>query len=75
MLDGFEKPVGYVSRTLTAAEKKYSQIEKEALVCVYGVKCFHSHSYGHPFVLQTDHKPVEALFSENREPTGFSVGP
>ena len=36
--DGSERPVGFVSRTLSNAEKNYSQIEKEALALVFGVK-------------------------------------
>ena len=43
MPDNSEKPIGYVSRTLSTAEKNYSQMEKEALACVFGVKRFHSY--------------------------------
>lgn len=32
--DGTEKPVGFTSRTLSTAEKKYSQLEKEGLACI-----------------------------------------
>ena len=64
MPDGSEKPVGFVSRTLTDAEKKYSQLEKEGLACVYGIKRFHSYLFGHKFVLQTDHQPLTTLFNE-----------
>ena len=63
MPDGSEKPVGFVSRTLSAAEKNYSQIEKEGLACVFGVKRFHSYLYGHSFTLITDHKPLLSLFN------------
>ena len=66
MSDGSEKPIGYVSRTLSAAEKNYSQLEKEGLSCVFGVKRFHSYLYGHQFSLLTDHKPLLSLFNESR---------
>ena len=64
--DGSEKPIGFVSRTLTVAEKNYSQIEREGLACVFGVKRFHSYLYGHKFELVTDHKPLITLFSEEK---------
>ena len=64
MPDGSEKPVGFVFHTLTNAEKKYSQIEKEERACVYGVTCFHLYLFGHRFKLQTDHKPL--LFHESK---------
>ena len=63
MSDDSEKPIGFVSRTLSDAEKKNSQIEKEALACVVGVQRFRS---GHNFILQTDHKPLLTLFNENK---------
>ncbi len=56
--DGTEKPVGFVSRTLTDTERKYSQLEKEGLACVFAVSRFHSYVYGHHFTLITDHKPL-----------------
>ena len=63
MTDGSERPIGFASRTLSDAEKNYSQIEK-GLACVFGVKRFHSYLYGHHFNLVTDHKPLLTLFNE-----------
>ncbi len=65
MSDGSEKPIGYVSRTLTKAEKNYSQLEKEGLSCVSGIKKFHNYVFGRHFELVTDHKPLLGLLKEN----------
>ena len=46
MPDGTECPVAYASRTLSAAEKNYAQVEKGGLVVVYGVTKFHNYLYG-----------------------------
>ena len=66
MPDGSDQPVGFTSRTLTETEMKYSQMEKEALACVYGVKHFHAHLLCHKFMLQTDHELLQTLFSESK---------
>lgn len=59
--DGTIRPVAYASRTLSDAEQKYSQIEKEALAIIFGVKKFHYYIYGRQFTLITDHKPLQTI--------------
>ena len=66
MEDGTERPIEYASRTLAPAERNYAQIDKEALVVMYGVKRFHKYLYGRPFVICSDHKPLIYLFGEHR---------
>ena len=66
MPDGTEKPVGYASRTLSKAEKNYSQLEKEGLSLVFGIKRFHLYLFGHSFKLVTHHKPLLGLLSERK---------
>ena len=66
MEDGSERPVAYASRSLAPAEKKYFQIEKEGLAIVFGVKNFHQYLLGRRFIVFSDHKPLQYLFSEDR---------
>lgn len=41
-------------------------MEKEGLAIVCGVKKFHHYLYGRKFRINSDHKPLQYLFSENR---------
>ena len=63
MADGSAKPIGFALQALSNAEKKYSQVEKEGLAYVFGVKRFHPYLYGHLFTLIIDCKSLLALFS------------
>ena len=61
------RPVAFASRSLTDAETRYAQIEKEMLSIVFALKKFHNLVYGFKFKIrvQNDHKPLEAIFTKN----------
>ena len=65
-LEGGEYPIAFASRSLAPAEKNYSQIDKEALAIVFGVKHFHQYLFGRPFTIKSDHKPLQYLLGEKK---------
>ena len=64
--EGCKQPVAYASRTLAPAERNYSQLKKEGLAIIFGVKRFHSYLFGHKFVILSDHKTLRYLFKEDK---------
>ncbi|KAK2724821.1 hypothetical protein QYM36_001332 [Artemia franciscana] len=55
--------VAYASRALSKTEQKYSQLEKELYVILYGFKHFHHYLYGRCVNVITDHRPIETIIS------------
>ena len=57
--NGMWKPFAYASHSLTQAETRYAQIEKELLASVWGCEHFHQYLFRGPCVtVQMDHKPL-----------------
>lgn len=69
--DGSERPIRNESKTLTATQRKYSQIQKEAMAIVFGLKKFYQYLYGRHFILVTDHKPLVSLFHPHKATPGL----
>lgn len=60
--DDSERPIAYFSRALTETERKYTQIDKEALGIKTGVERFFYYLFGRRFVLITDSRPLVQIF-------------
>jgi hypothetical protein len=61
---GQEHPIAFASHTLGTAEKNYSQLEKEGIAIIFGVKRFHQFLFGRHFIILSDHKPLQYIFKE-----------
>lgn len=61
--------ISYASRSLSMTEQRYPPIEKEALGIVWAVERFKVYLLGISFTLETDHRPLEVLFTVKSRPT------
>ena len=68
------QPVAFASASLNATQQCYSQIEKEALAVIVGLKKFHHYIYGTAGMttVHTDHQPLISIFFEE---SGLIVTP
>ena len=57
------QPVAYASRTMSETDRRYAQIEKEALSLTWAAEKFSMYLLGRSFHMETDHKPLVPLLS------------
>ncbi len=57
------RPVAFASRSMTDTERRYAQIEKEALATTWACERFSDYILGRHCEIETDHKPLVPLLS------------
>ena len=62
---GNENIVAMASRSLTDAESRYSNIERECLAVTYGLEKFSYYLLGRNVTVETDHSPLEQIFKKS----------
>ncbi|OMJ29673.1 hypothetical protein AYI69_g806 [Smittium culicis] len=62
-VDGRDRIIGYDSRTLLPAEQNYAITHLERLAVVWAIEYYHYYLYGRKFEVITDHRALNALFS------------
>ena len=55
------KAIAFASQSMSETERRYAQIEKEALATTWACEKFSSYILGTSFVIETDHKPLVSL--------------
>lgn len=61
--------IAFASKTLTDLERRYSQVEREALGVIWGMEKFETFLYGIKFELYTDCKALQFLYSPQSKPS------
>ena len=69
-------PVAYGSKTLTDAEGRYANIERELVGVVASMEKFHIFCYGRSTIILSDHKPLTSIVRKEHHPGygGYCLG-
>ena len=62
---GEDQPIAFASKSLTDAETRYANIERELLAIVFACQQFSTYLLGRSFVAESDHKPLEMIAMKN----------
>ena len=60
-----DQPIAFASKSLTDAETRYANIERELLAIVFACQCFSTYLLGRNFVAESDHKPLQMIAMKN----------
>lgn len=71
--EGTENPIQFASQTLSGAQQRYCQIDKEAYAIIFGLRKFYQFLYGRKFILVTDNNPLAQIFSHKKGLPTLSV--
>ena len=62
-----KRPVCYMSKKFTSFQQRWPAIEQECFAIVTAVKHWHHYLHGQSFILETDHRPLEALLQKTQQ--------
>ena len=63
--NGEDQPIAFASKSLTDAETRYANIERELLAIVFACQCFSTYLLGRSFIAESDHKLLEMIAMKN----------
>jgi len=61
-----ERPVLFASSSLTPAQQRYSQLDREALAIIFAVTKLRKYLWGRTFTLVTDNQPIRHILSPDK---------
>jgi hypothetical protein len=64
LINGKERFIGYMARSLSKSERNYSTNKRELLAIIFALKKFHKYLWGNPFTLYTDHRALTYIHTQ-----------